>query len=96
MPARDKFHNAVRNALIEKSFVGLSELADLEVTLGQYTLYHAILERTEPERRLFVAVPNEVVEGLFREPIGQLVLEKYSVPLIGFNSKTETIVQWTN
>lgn len=30
-----------------KSFLGLSEIADLEVALGQYTLYHDILAKTE-------------------------------------------------
>jgi hypothetical protein len=33
-----------------KSFVGPSELDDLEKALGQYVLYHEILTQTEPDR----------------------------------------------
>jgi hypothetical protein len=92
MPARDRYHDNVENALIKdgwtiiddplhvrwgkkdmyvdlgaerllaaekdqrkiavevKSFLGHSEMADLEQAIGQYTVYHEVLSRAEPER----------------------------------------------
>ena len=36
-----------------KSFLGLSEVADLEQAIGQYTVYHEVLFRVEPTVRCF-------------------------------------------
>jgi hypothetical protein len=83
-----------RIAVEIKSFVGVSELADFEVALGQYCFYLTLLERIEPDRQLYLAVPYEVAEGLFSESISQIVIEKYSILLVSFDPITETILQW--
>src|SRR5947209_4182151 len=98
MPAKDVFHDAVRNAIIRegwtitddpyilpagkrdlyvdlgaekpfaaekegkkiavevKSFLGPSEVHDLEVAIGQYVLYRSLMARSDPERLLYLAV----------------------------------------
>ena len=48
-----------------KSFLGASDVADLEEALGQYILYREILEETEPDRLIYLAVSGD---GL-RRPI---------------------------
>src|SRR5713101_5330663 len=110
MPAKDTYHDAVRNALVKdgwtitddpfrlvwgerdfyvdlgaervlaaekagkriavevKSFVSESQMHDLEVALGQFLLYRAILEEQEPDRMLFLAIPDEAAE-IFDEPV---------------------------
>lgn len=57
-------------------------------------VYHAVLLETEPERKLYLAVPNTVVVNIFQEPLGALLLSKYSVQLLGFNPLSEELVQW--
>lgn len=52
-----------------KSFVGASEINDLENALGQFIFYRAILAETEPDRDLFLAVPDEVFKTLFETGI---------------------------
>lgn len=42
-----------------KSFVSPSEINDLQNALGQYCLYHSVLQRNEPERRLYLAIHRE-------------------------------------
>ncbi len=42
-----------------KSFLGLSNMADLEQAIGQYIIYHEVLARVEPDRSLFLAVNEE-------------------------------------
>ena len=83
-----------RIAVEVKSFIGASLIADLEHALGQYVLYHDIMERLEPERTLYLAVRNEVFLDLFDEPVGRVLLEKERVRLLVFDVKTETVLKW--
>jgi len=78
-----------------KSFVGASEVRDLEVALGQYVLYRSLIARFEPDRRLFLAVRDTVFAGILDEPIARPVLKDLGVPLLVFNSERQEIVQWT-
>jgi hypothetical protein len=136
MPARDRYHDQVRNALVQdgwtithdplrlrwgakdmyvdlgaeqllaaekgprtiaveiKSFIGLSEMEELERAIGQYVVYHDVLSRIEPNRELFVAISEEVYVDLFEEPIGRLMLENHRVRLVVFDPETEVIRQW--
>jgi XisH protein len=48
-----------------KSFLSESRIADLEQALGQYILYNDILQRNEPERELYLAIPILAFENLF-------------------------------
>lgn len=50
-----------------KSFLGKSELDELENALGQYGVYHSVLRRREPERQLYLALPKKLRELLFDE-----------------------------
>ena len=77
-----------------KSFLGPSEMVDLEQAIGQYIVYHEVLSRVEPDRALFLGVDQEVYNNLFEEPIGQLLVESRRIRLIIFDPHTETIRQW--
>ncbi len=77
-----------------KSFVGHSELEDLEKALGQYILYYDVLAEREPERILYVAVPKEILNAIFEKPIGQLLLKNKRLRLIIFEPVQEVILQW--
>jgi hypothetical protein len=134
--ARDKYHDAVKNALIRegwtithdpyrlaigrrrgyidlgaemplaaekegrriavevKSFLGASELDDLENALGQYGVYRVILEKRDANRMLFLALPDELREMLLDETDFRAILRAFEVRLIFFDPQEETIVQW--
>ena len=77
-----------------KSFVSASPVNDLEEAVGQYIVCEDILERSEPERIIYLAIRAEVYAQIFSEPIGQLLLEKKRFKLIVFDSLKETIVRW--
>jgi XisH protein len=77
-----------------KSFVGNSQVADLQQALGQYTLYLDIIEETEPERILYLAIRETTYEDIFIEPIGQILLNKKRLKLIVFDADREEIIQW--
>ncbi len=136
MPAKDLYHDVVKNALLKdgwtithdpfplkwgrkdlfvdlgaeklltaeregrkivvevKSFLGRSEVEELRNALGQFVLYRDILERREPDRELFLAIPARVFIELFEEPIGAILLENRRVQLIVFDKEKEEILRW--
>lgn len=77
-----------------KSFIGRSDIDDLEKALGQYVLYQDILAELEPSRILYLAIPINVTEDLFEEPVGKLLLRNRRLKLISFDPKQEVIKQW--
>ncbi len=83
-----------RIAVEVKSFLGPSEVRDLEVALGQFILYHDILEISEPERRLFLAIPDEAYDRLFTVPIGQVLMARKRLRLIVFEPDEGVIIRW--
>jgi hypothetical protein len=49
-----------RIAVEIKSFIGASDVDDLEKALGQFVLYNDLLEQCDPARVLYLAVSEEV------------------------------------
>jgi XisH protein len=84
----------VRIAVEVKSFVGSSEIHDLETALGQYMLYGRVLGRDQPERTLWLAVPSRIFSGLFREALGDLLLEDGALRLLVIDAEQEVIERW--
>lgn len=78
-----------------KSFVGRSKVRDLEEALGQYLLYLNMLTVVEPDRRLYIAVTDDIYDTVFTQAFARLVLDRYQVPLIVINPETEEVIQWT-
>lgn len=78
-----------------KSFRGASEIRDLENAVGQYVFYRALLTRFEPERKLYLAVPETVFVNTMNEPIARPVLEDLAIALIAFDPQQEVIITWT-
>jgi XisH protein len=77
-----------------KSFVGKSDIDDLEKALGQYILYHDVLAERQPERTLYLAVHVDVFHNLFEEPIGELLLKNSRFRLLVFDARTEEVLEW--
>jgi len=76
-----------------KSFLGDSEMDDLEKALGQFVLYRAVLAEREPQRVLYLAVPQDVLD-LFEQPLGKLLLKNNLARVLGFDPRAEVVVQW--
>ncbi len=136
MPARDTYHNQVKQALINdgwtithdplrlevgtkdvyidlgaerliaaekaerkiavevKSFISKSDVQDLKEAAGQYVIYDGVLEELEPERKLYLAVRQDVYQDLFVEPLGQIAMRKGGMRLVVFDSEKEVILRW--
>ena len=136
MPAKDIYHNEVKNALIKdgwtitadpyfikyedaelyadlaaqkliaaerqgqkivveiKSFVGKSLMYDFHNALGQYIVYRKLIQLTEPEYKLYLAVDDVVYENFFQRKSVQAVINKNHLLLIIVNTEKEEIRQW--
>ncbi len=77
-----------------KVFSGASEVHDLEEAVGQYLMYRALMAREDAERKLYLAVPHIVVEGILSEPIARPVLEDLQVSILVFDPLEEVIIKW--
>jgi hypothetical protein len=136
MPAKDIFHEAVKNALVKegwlvthdplflklgrdkayvdlaaeklltaqkgarkiavevKSFVSASEMHDLQEALGQYLIYQTMLKHEEPERKLYLAVSEEIFDQVFTRDVGALVITEHNLSMIVFDDEAEVITRW--
>lgn len=69
-------------------------MRDLELALGQFVLYRTHLQRTDPERRLYLAVSEAVFFDTLEEAVARPVLEALGVPLCIFHPATEAVIRW--
>ena len=77
-----------------KSFVGRSDVRDLEQALGQYVLYRQVLNEMRIDRSLYLAISQPIFNSVFTIELGQVLLKNQIVKLIVFDEKSEAIVQW--
>jgi len=85
----------LRKIIIEvKSFIGRSEVNDLENALGQYVLYRQGLNETHINRDLYLAVTKATFKKVFQIPLGGILLKNNIIRLMVFDESSEVIVQW--
>ncbi len=83
-----------RIAVEVKSFVGASNIRELELAIGRFALYREVLALSDPGRTLYLAVTAGIFESLFQEPIGQLMVKTQSLRLVAFDATTRRITRW--
>ncbi len=136
MPAKDIYHNEVKNALLKdgwtitadpyfikyedaelyadlaaekpiaaqrqgqkivveiKSFVGRSLMYDFHGALGQYMVYRNLIQLTEPEYKLYLAIDDIVYKNFFQRKSIQLITNENKLLLIVVEMEKEEIMQW--
>lgn len=77
-----------------KSFVGASDIRDVEEAVGQYVFYKSLLRRSDPDRRLFLAVPEGAYRNTLSLPICRPVIEDAGISLLAFAVHEKEIVRW--
>jgi hypothetical protein len=77
-----------------KSFLGVSEMTDLERALGQFILYRFLLRQEEPYRALFLAVSREAHQAVFDSADGRDLVAAEGLKLIVFDADQEVITEW--
>jgi len=77
-----------------KSFVGPSDINEFHRAVGQYVDYLVVLEDVEPDRLLFLAVPDFAWDDFFQERAIQKALEFIKAKILIYNVEKEIIVKW--
>ena len=85
----------MRKILVEvKSFVGPSDINEFHRAVGQYVDYLVVLNEVDPDRMLFLAVPDFAWEGFFTEPAIQKSLGFISAKILVYDPLSKTITEW--
>jgi XisH protein len=77
-----------------KSFIGLSVITDFYKAIGQYELYLQALKKFFPERKLYLAIPENGYRNLIKDPFLEEVIANLNIKLIVFKTDTEQILKW--
>jgi hypothetical protein len=59
-------------------------------------VYRDVLFDTEPDRLLYLAIPNQAWEGIFSERLGRLIVERQRLLMIVFDERQGGIIKWIN
>ena len=68
-----------------KSFVGQSDVKDLEQALGQYIVYQQIIDANDENRLLYLAITQLTYNNVFSIEIGQILIKNKIIKLIVFD-----------
>jgi XisH protein len=77
-----------------KTFLSDSLITDYHAALGQFLNYRLALELSDPDRKLYLAVPAAVHEAFFQREFLQISVERYQIYRIVYDLAKEVIVQW--
>jgi CRISPR/Cas system-associated exonuclease Cas4 (RecB family) len=78
-----------------KSFSNPSILHDFHAALGQYLNYQMAIEISEPNRILYLAIPNTAYARILERDLVQAALKRHSVRILVYNKDQEVIEVWT-
>lgn len=77
-----------------KSFLGLSDLDQFEDAMGQFLVYLFALSKKEPERILFLAIPDLFYNSFFDDPFFVELAEHYALKIAVFDQIQPVILKW--
>lgn len=77
-----------------KSFVGRSLIADFHNAMGQYAVYRSLIQATEPEYQLYLAIDDITYENFFKRESIVLVTTANQMALLIVDIDQQEIVQW--
>jgi XisH protein len=79
-----------------KGFESSSPTSEFHAALGQFLGYHEALEAAEPERVLYLAIPEDTFESYFELEFPRRMVAKFGVKLVIYRPEEEVIVTWKN
>lgn len=77
-----------------KSFLGSSKITEFYGALGQFITYRLALQKLEPDRILYLAVPESLYDRFFATPLVQELIQQNTIYLIAYNIDLENIIKW--
>jgi len=79
-----------------KSFLGGSLVSEFHKAIGQFLDYRVMLNESDPQRRLYLAIPLTAYHAFFTKRFAQAVIKQYDLKLIILDVERGEIVSWKN
>ncbi|MEB3280682.1 MAG: XisH family protein [Lyngbya sp.] len=79
-----------------KSFINPSAISEFHTAIGQFLNCQVALEEQEPDRILYLAVPQGSYKTFFSLQFVQTVIQRFKIKIIVYDPVDEVIVQWIN
>ncbi|MGK7927905.1 MAG: XisH family protein [Spirulina sp.] len=76
-----------------KSFLRDSSISEFHTAIGQFLNYRLALSEIDPERVLYLAIPNDIYESFFQKRFTKRSIQHNQIPLIVFNPDTEEVIR---
>jgi len=86
--------NGQKIAVEIKIFLRESELTEFHLALGQFLNYRLALKQKLPNFILYLALPTDTYNTLFRRPFIQDAIEEYQLKLLIFDPNKQEISAW--
>ncbi|MGL4554217.1 MAG: element excision factor XisH family protein [Gemmataceae bacterium] len=83
-----------RIAVEVQSFVQPSSVRALQEAVGQYQVYRTVMDQVDPERRLYLAVPERVQEEVLSDRFGQLIIRELCIKTLVFDEDSRKVIRW--
>lgn len=81
-------------AVETKSFLSKSWLHDFYKAVGQFGFYNLVLIKGEPERPLFLAMPDSAYHYLFKDPVAVELARINQMKFIIYSIEHKKIIAW--
>ena len=77
-----------------KSLLGRSPMTDFHNAVGQYAVYRSLIQATEPDYRLYLAIDDITYENFFKREGIAYIIGKSQIFLAVVDIEQQEIVQW--
>jgi XisH protein len=77
-----------------KSFLGPSKISEFYGAMGQFIAYRTALNTQDPNRILYLAVPDDIYDRFFLTPFVQDLVTQNQLYLLTYTIDTESLEKW--
>lgn len=77
-----------------KNFINTSSIADFHLAIGQFINYRVALRVADPERRLFLAIPDTACRTFFQKDFPRMVIREYQLEILVYDIEREEVLSW--
>lgn len=64
------------------------------MALGQFINYRVALEEQQPDRFLYLAIPQGAYQTFFNLPFVETIIKRFQVSLLVYDPNNEVILEW--
>jgi hypothetical protein len=77
-----------------KSFLSKSFISEFHHAVGQFMDYRLVLSKKDPERILYLAIPDDTYKSYFFLEFTQAAIESFQLKFLVYDIEQEVIVKW--